>query len=96
MEAIKIKGRIIEVGQVENVTDTFKKRILAISVVDGEYTQQIVVEAAQDKVSLLDGLKVGEETTVFVNLRGRSYVNKNTGKTGYFNTLQFWKVESDF
>jgi hypothetical protein len=87
-----IKGKVHEVFPAQNVSDTFKKRELIIEYAENpQYPEYIKFEALQDKVSLFDGLKKGEEVELFFNLRGRPWTDK-AGKTSYFNTLVIWKV----
>ena len=50
-------------------------------------------EAIQDRVTLMDNVKVGEDVEVFFNLKGREWTNKQ-GEKQYFNTLQLWKVNA--
>ncbi|MDB9980567.1 DUF3127 domain-containing protein [bacterium] len=93
---MQVKGRIIHIGQTENVTDTFKKRVLVVEVPDGEYPQQIKMEAVQKHVDILDNVKIGDDVTASINLRGIEFVNRNTSQKDWFTSIQVWKVESDF
>ncbi len=87
-----IKGKVHEVSDVMNVTDTFRKRELVIEFAENpQYPEYVKFEAIQDRVSLMDPLKVGDDVEVFFNLKGRAWTDK-TGKKQYFNTLQIWKV----
>jgi len=93
---MQVKGKVIHIGQTENVTDTFKKRVLVVEVPDGEYPQQIKMEAVQKHVDILDNVKIGDDVTASINLRGREFDNKKTGQKDWFTSIQVWKVESDF
>lgn len=85
------KGKVHEVGAVQNVTDTFKKRELIVEYAENpQYPEFIKVEAIQDKVNLFDSLKVGNQVEVFFNLRGRPHTKDS--KTSYFNSLVAWRV----
>ncbi|WP_069659543.1 DUF3127 domain-containing protein [Arcticibacter eurypsychrophilus] len=87
-----IKGKVHEISPVMNVTESFKKRELVVEYAENPtYPEYIKFEALQDKVNLLDSMKVGDQVEVFFNLRGRAYKDK-TGKTGYFNSLIVWRV----
>ena len=89
---MEIKGKVHEISPVMNVTDTFKKRELIIEYAENpQYPEYIKFEALQDKTSLFDALKVGDQAEVFFNLRGRPWTDRN-GKTSYFNTLVAWRV----
>lgn len=82
------------IGKVKLVQDSrtfssgFTKREMVVTVEDGKYSQDINLEFMQDKVSLLDGLSVGQEVKVFFDIRGREYNGR------YFNNLVGWKIES--
>ncbi len=79
-------GKVHRIGQIENISDKFKKRELILEI-PGQYPQFIKFEAVQDKVSLLDGLRPGQDINVHFNLNGRE------SKGNFYNTLQVWKVE---
>jgi len=89
----KASGSIIVVGDTEQVSDKFKKRNLVLSIMDGNYEQQVQFEFVQDKVDLLDAVNVGDEVEVSFNLNGRSWTNPQ-GEVKYFNTNQGWRVET--
>ncbi len=87
-----IKGKVHFVSDVINVTETFRKRELVIEFAENpQYPEFVKFEAIQDRVSLMDDVKVGEDVEVFFNLKGREWTNKQ-GEKQYFNTLQIWKV----
>lgn len=87
-----IKGKVHDVSEVINVTDTFRKRELIVEYAENpQYPEFVKFEAIQDRCALLDNLKVGNDVEVFFNLKGREWTDK-TGKKQYFNTLQLWKV----
>lgn len=89
---MEITGKVHEVGAVQEVTGTFKKRDLVVEYAENpQYPEFIKFEATQDRVNILDGLSIGEEVVVSFNLRGRPWTNKE-GVTMYFNTLNVWRV----
>ena len=88
---MEIKGKVKKVMSTEQVSEKFKKRVLHIETA-GEYPQTIELIAAQDKVSLLDGLTEGQEVTVQFNIRGREWKSPS-GELKVFNTLEIWKIE---
>ena len=90
---MEIKGKIEKVMEVNQVTDNFKKRDFVLLVQDGNYPQYIKFECHQNKVSVLDHCREGDEVNVKFNLRGRPY-DKN-GTTLYFNTLVAWFIEKE-
>ena len=88
---MEVKGRIKVIGEVLQVTDSYKKRDLVITT-DEQYPQHISIEFAQDKTSLLDNRLIGEEVKVSINIGGREWVNPQ-GETKYFNSIKGWRIE---
>lgn len=91
---MKITGKVHEIGQTQQVSDTFSKRDLVLEYAENpSYPEYIKFDTMQDKTKLLDGLSVGQEIEVDFNLRGRPWTDK-TGKVSYFNTLAVWKINA--
>lgn len=89
---MNIIGKVHEVGELQQVSETFKKRDLIIEYAENPtYPEYIRFEALQDKTALFESLKAGDEVDVAFNLRGRPWTDK-TGKTSYFNSLVVWKL----
>ena len=75
------------------VSERFKKRDFVLTVEPGSpYPQHVSFQLVQDKVSLVDGLNVGDEVKVLFNLKGREWVSPQ-GETKYFNTIDAWRIE---
>ncbi len=81
-----LTGKVIRVGETEQIKDTFKKRELVIET-DDKYPQSIPLEFVQDKTELLNGISEGDSVTVSYNLRGREWNGK------YYVNVQGWKLE---
>lgn len=91
---MEVTGKIRSIGQTQEIGDKgFKKRDIVVTTED-QYPQHILIQFVQDKTSLLDNLKVGDDVKVSINIRGREWVNPQ-GETVYFNTLQGWKIEKE-
>lgn len=89
---MEIRGKVHEIGEVQQVTDTFRKRDLIIEYAENpQFVEYIAFEATQDRTAIFDNLSVGEEVEVFFNLRGRPWTNRE-GITKYFNSLVAWRV----
>ena len=83
---MNIKGKIIEIGSTQQVTNTFKKREFVVEYSDNpQYPEFIKFEMIQDKCDLLDGFKVGDELDVHFNLKGRKWTDPK-GEVKYFNS----------
>ena len=91
---MEIKGKVHEIGALQQVSETFKKRDLIIEYAENPtYPEFIRFEALQDKTALFDSLKQGDDIEVSFNLRGRPWTDK-TGKTSYFNSLVVWRINA--
>ena len=86
-------GQILKIGQVEQVSDKFRKRELIIKTeAESQYPQTVAFQLTQDRVDKIDGYQVGDTVTVNFNLRGREWTNPQ-GEVKYFNTLDVWRIE---
>lgn len=89
---MEIKGKVFSVGKTETVTEKFKKRELIVEYAENpEYVEYIKFEATQNKVELLDKIRVGDDVEISFNLRGRGWKDK-FGKQNYTNNLVIWKL----
>ena len=90
---MNIKGKILELNDTVQVTDTFKKREFVLEYADNpQYPEFVKFELIQDKCDLIDGLTVGQEVDVHFNLRGRKWTDPK-GEVKYFNSLQAWRID---
>ena len=90
---MNIKGKLVEIFDTVQITDTFKKREFIIEdSKNPEYPEFIKIELIQDKCDLIDKINIGEHIKVYLNIKGRKWTNKE-GKINYFNSLQAWKIE---
>ena len=89
---MEIRAKVHEIGDVQQVTDTFKKRDLVVQYAENpQFVEYIKFEATQDRTAIFDNLNVGDEVEVSFNLRGRPWTNRD-GVTSYFNSLVAWRV----
>jgi single-strand DNA-binding protein len=89
-------GKLHHLSETRQVTDTFRVREFVLEIEDGKdgrYNQFVKFQVAQDRCSILDSYRVGQQTKVFFNLRGKKYENKD-GQTSYFNSLDVWRIEA--
>jgi hypothetical protein len=77
----------------QQVSEKFRKREFVITDNSSQYPQHISFQLTQDKCSLIDSCKVGEDIKVFFNLRGREWKSPKDGEMKYFNSLEAWKIE---
>ncbi len=89
---MEVQGSIKLIGEVQEISATFKKRELVIST-DEQYPQTLSIEFIQDKTDLLNQFKIGQNVKVGINLRGREWENPQTKEVKYFNSIQGWRIE---
>jgi hypothetical protein len=74
------------------VSDRFQKREFVLTTeANTPYPQHVSFQVTQDKCTLLDQFREGEEVRVQFNLRGREWNGPQGVK--YFNTLEAWRIE---
>lgn len=84
----ELSGVVKLVQEVETFKGgAFSKRGLVVTVEDGKFPQDILLEFVQDKISLLEDVNVGDDVQVTFDIRGREYNGR------YFNNLQAWRLQ---
>jgi hypothetical protein len=86
-----VQGRLHEIFDEQQVSDKFRKREFVLEIPDGAYTQYIKFQLTQDKCSLLDQYKIGDDVKVAFNLSGKPFTKNGT--TMYFTNLGAWRIE---
>jgi hypothetical protein len=88
-----MRVKILEVGEKENVTDSFIKREV-VGVIEGEYPEFFKFEFVQGNVDVPENLIEGTYATIYYNLKGRKVESKKKGEAPkYFISLQGWKID---
>ena len=87
---MKLEGQLKKKFETQNITASFQKREFVITTQE-QYSQDILLELTQDKVTLLDKYNEGDLISVDINVRGREWINPE-GVAKYFNTLQAWSI----
>jgi len=90
---MKVKGNIVKIGNVQDISQSFRKRELVLKTAE-QYPQFILIEFVQDKAGLLDAnfCKQGAFVEVSINLKGREWKNPQ-GDLRYFNSIQGWRIQ---
>lgn len=86
-----VQGKMHEIFDEQQVSDKFRKREFVLEIPDGSYTQFIKFQLTQDKCSLLDQFKIGDDVKVAFNLSGKPFTKNGT--TMYFTNLGAWRIE---
>ena len=89
---MEVQGSIKVIGEVQEISATFKKRELVVST-DEQYPQTLSIEFIQDKTDLLNKFEIGQNVKVGINLRGREWENPQTKEIKYFNSIRGWRIE---
>ncbi|WP_185872796.1 DUF3127 domain-containing protein [Blattabacterium cuenoti] len=89
---MEIIGRIKKLFEIQKFGSGFRKREIVITT-EEPYPQNILIEFIQDKVDLLESIKLKDKIKVFINIRGREWKNPE-GIIKYFNSIQGWKIEN--
>jgi len=91
-DTFEVSGEIIEIYDVQVISDTFKKREFILKhAPNPEYPDFLKLEVVQNKTDLLDKYKVGDNVDVDINLKGKKW--EKGEKSGYFNSLQAWRIQ---
>lgn len=90
---MEITGTLKVKNSEVQVSEKFKKREFVITDNSSQYPQHIQFQLTQDRCSLLDSYKEGNEIKVFFNIRGREWKNPQN-EVKYFNSLEAWRLEA--
>ncbi|MEZ4685233.1 MAG: DUF3127 domain-containing protein [Bacteroidia bacterium] len=89
---MNVQGKLHAIMEVQQVTDSFRKREFVIEYADNPmYPQYILFQLIQDRVDLVNGYQAGDMVDVSFNIRGRQW-NSPQGETKYFNSLDAWRI----
>lgn len=89
---MKLQGKLFRIFDTQVVSEKYKKREFVLEVAENPaFPQMIKLEMSGDKVSVLDGLKVGQNVECDINLKGRIWINPQ-GAESFFNTIEAWRV----
>ena len=89
---MNIQGKVHVIMDVQQVTDSFRKREFVIEYADNPmYPQYILFQMVQDRVDLVNGFSIGDMVDVSFNIRGRQW-NSPQGEIKYFNSLEAWRI----
>jgi len=89
---MELKGKVKVVFETTQVSEKFSKRDVVIEDNSGMYPQVLSIQFTQDKCALLDGINVGDEVTISINLKGREWTSPQ-GEVKYFNSIEGWKIQ---
>jgi len=88
---MKLNGTLKIKKDTIQVSESFSKREFVLTVVDGAFSNDILIQLVKDKVTLINDINIGDMLEVEVNLAGKCWVNPE-GVEKYFNSLSAWKI----
>src|SRR3990172_12410131 len=74
------------------VSEKFKKREFVLTDNASSYPQTVLFQLTQDRCSLIENAKVGDEITVHFLLKGREWKNPQ-GEIKFFNSLDVFRID---
>lgn len=90
--SLAVKGRIDQVLKPESGTSKagkeWSKQEFVIETTEDQYPKKVCFTLFGDKVSLIQGLAVGQEVEVSFNMESREYNGR------WFHNINAWKIES--
>ena len=90
---IEVKGQIVGINETEVKSEKFSKREFKVKT-EGQYFETFKIQVTNDKCTLLDKFKVGDEIISHCNLKGIDWTNPTTQKISNFISLDCWRIET--
>lgn len=84
--SLTVIGTIKTIGERQQITEKFAKRIFTIEVKNGNYTDMVALQFVNDRTDLIDPYAIGTEVRVHFNPKSREY-NGN-----YYTELTAWGI----
>lgn len=84
--SLELTGKILFIGERQQVTERFAKRIFTVETKSGQYPEFVALQFVQDRTDLIDPFQVGQEVRVHFNAKSREY-NGN-----YYTELTAWGI----
>lgn len=83
----EITGKLVHVFTEETISEKMRKREFVINV-PGKYSKDVCFQLLNDRTSLIDQFKVGDEINVSYELSSREYQGK------YYTQANAWKIKA--
>lgn len=88
---MKVTGTLKVKKDTQVVSEQFSKREFVLTVIDGSFSNDILIQLTKDKCNLLNAFSIGDLLEVEINLSGKCWLNPQ-GEEKYFNSLNGWKI----
>ena len=89
----KFKGIAYKVGNVETISEKFRKREFVVTDGADQYPQYIPFTFVNDKCDLLESIAEGQEVEVSFSLKGREWTSPQ-GQVKYFSTIEGFAISA--
>jgi hypothetical protein len=89
---MEFEGNIKVIYGTKQINDDLKVRKFVVTSLDDKYPQHVTFQLYQDKVTLLDSIKVGQTIVVFFNIKGKEWFDPD-GEVKYFNSLDAYRID---
>jgi hypothetical protein len=99
MQGVKLIGKVVFIGEKEviewvskktNKEYKIEKKEIVIEEIKEEYPQRVAITFTNDKLDLVQWIKVDDMIEAYVNFNANPYIKD--GKTRYINSINCWKV----
>ena len=87
---MELQGKVTRISETVTFDSGFQKRELILTT-EEQYPQPIAIDFLKDKCDLLNGLNVGDNITVSINIGGREWTSPQ-GEVKYFNSITGWRI----
>ena len=85
-ERYSAKGTVAHIGETQQVSERFRKRVVVLEIADGRYPQMVPFEITGDRCDEVQ-FAVGDTVEFEFNLRGRYHQATDR----YFGSLEAWR-----
>lgn len=85
-QTFELEGTLKQLFETQTFASGFAKREFVVEVPDGKYPQMLKFECVKDKISMLEGVKIGDPVKVAFDIRGSEY------KERFYVNLNAWKI----
>ena len=85
-QTFELEGTLKQLFDTQTFASGFAKREFVVEVPDGKYPQMLKFECVKDKISILDGVSVGDAVKIAFDIRGSEY------KERFYVNLNAWKL----
>lgn len=82
----EVSGKVLFVGMPMFIKDTLSKRVLVLQMYDGKYPQEVPFDFVNERMSMLDNVRINDWLRVDFVLRGNKHI-QGDGKARWFTNI---------